>query len=716
MKTAWNDVNQVAAQACHGVDNSARLTNLCILSALAFDRGLIANQNRWNDGTLRISLERLALSPLPTLSSSKTWASLASLAKRAAERIATAGGADQLVSAFQSADTQQKTRGAYATPSAFSEIIARVTLLPLVNKNSPPSVIDPSAGAGAFLTAAIKILGHGTTNEELRSIVYAMHGVEIDPAARELCCLLIWIDAARAKPELRRIAENVVVGNALTRDWHDQSGRFDALLMNPPWESLRHAIAGNDSLARQREETIGRLNTSEILAHDLPPLFSAQGAGDKNLFKAFVELAPHLIRESGRIGALIPAAFASDLGLAALRRRYLEHFQLDSWTAFENRRRYFPIDTRYKFGVLIGTRSASPTAGLSVRSFATEPYEVEAEHVSLTRGMIDQFGGTSRMIPELKDDIEVQVMRCMFEHGTPFFSLGALGLVRYRREIDLTLGRFAKKFDRADSYTQLQRNIDGSYCSPEGVILTPLLEGRMVGRYDPFQKSWRGGSGRTAKWEMNGPRPLGQCTPQFLIEACKPTPSRLAICDVTSATNTRTVHATLVPDTWTCGNTAPVLTFQSHEFAAAALGILNSMVFDWMVRRLVGGLHLNKFYLSSFVWPAVGLQAINRIGKLVAKITQQKPRSISYAGGVVAREDAAKDPQNLARLEAELEKEVALGFGLDTEMLACILSTDRSDRRGFWRYFDANPAIQKAVHDMLSEYYLEQPLRISAVA
>src|SRR5581483_2502109 len=129
---------------------------------------------------------------------------------------------------------------------------------------------------------------------------------------------------------------------------------------------------------------------------DLPPLFSAQGTGDRNLFKAFVELAPHLVRDGGRFGALIPAAFASDLGMAPLRARYFNHFQLESWTSFENLRRHFPIDGRYKFGILVGSRSMRGTSSIAIRSFATEPHEVSAEHVILTTQMIKKLGGESQ--------------------------------------------------------------------------------------------------------------------------------------------------------------------------------------------------------------------------------------------------------------------------------------------------------------------------------
>jgi hypothetical protein len=44
---------------------------------------------------------------------------------------------------------------------------------------------------------------------------------------------------------------------------------------------------------------------------------------------------------------------------------------------------------------------------------------------------------------------------------------------------------------------------------------------------------------------------------------------------------------------------------------------------------------------------------------------------------------------------------VAKAFNLDVDMLQRILSPDRSDRRGFWRYFAANPSLFLAIRNVL---------------
>jgi hypothetical protein len=721
MRAAWNAVRLAAQEVVHSAESAVRVSNLCILAALAFDADLLRGLRRrsWGPELLRDFIEHIALTPIPKLgSSNKAWTRLASLARQAALLAESAGGPDEWVAALQAVDFGRKTRGAYATPSSFANVLARVTLKPYLERGKTPRIVDPSAGTGALLLAALRVLGEQVSSRELRSIVYNIHGVEIDAASRELCCLFLWINSARAKADLNRISENIRLDNAITRDWWSSKlGAFDVLVMNPPWESLRHVLSQTDPQASSRIETISRLSIQSGVTRDLPPLFSAQGTGDRNLFKAFVELAPHLMHNGGRIGALIPAAFASDLGMAPLRSYYFKHFQLERWTSFENRSGHFQIDRRYKFGILVGNRSVDGTKSIAVRSFATEPQETSANHLTLTKRLIKKLGGPTLMLPELCNEAEVKILSRMFECGSTFFAAGSLGRVFYRREIDLTLGRAGSKFRRFH-VNKLKRCGPDRFRSAAGRIYVPLVEGRMVGRYDIFQKSWISGSGRTAKWEMNEERPIGKCIPQFVAEPRKRDEFRLAICDVTSATNTRMVHASLIPPDWSCGNTAPVLSFQSRETVLAGLAILNSLVFDWMTRRLVAGVHLNKFYLANLVWPILEPAKVKYLAHLAASMVKLFPRATFDPGMRTGEPNVAIAQINeRVRIEAEIEREVAMAFNLESAMLRRMFSVDQSDRRGFWRYFISNPASMNSVNVMLDRYDLHDcsPL-ISAVA
>lgn len=681
MSELWRSVHATAIGVCP--DGNLRLANLAVAAAARYARQS-RRRAKWNGDLLRKTVEDLALSALPRLSTSAArWDKLAEAALQAAPLGHYLDGMHAWAAAYQAATSTQKSLGAYATHHAFARMLALVAVAPLAGQGTL-RVVDPSAGAGNLLLAYLEQVGLQGTDAQNRRVIRSLYGVELDPAVRELCCLLIWLVGEQAQVTLGDVAANIALGNAITFDWCGQHDPFDIVLMNPPWESLRHEAS--DDKAGERAKTIERLANPSVGHPGLPLLYSAQGKGDRNLFKPFVELAPHLLREGGRMGALLPAAFASDAGMAPLRERYLEQFEIAQWTSFENRLGLFPIDSRYKFGILAATRSTEGTREFYVRAFATRPEEVLAPHVVLSREDVDLLGREYHIIPEISNEGELSTLRKMLTHGTRFFEPGCVGRVVYRREVDLTLAR-----GEFQSFAEAKpkRNEDGTF-SKAGRPLVPLVEGRMVGQFDCFQKSWVEGRGRTAVWKDNAKEPLSECTPQFVISPAWNFRPRVAFCDITSATNTRAMIATLVPPEWRCGNTAPVLEFDTPTQALVGLGILNSMVFDWMVRRMMAGLHLNKFILEGLVWPKLEAHDIARVAASTRRVCACHPRS----GLLEGRRGAAgpRTHQDWVRAAAAIEVTVARGFGLDGEDLARIYDENRENRRGFWRYFESVPA------------------------
>ena len=116
----------------------------------------------------------------------------------------------------------------------------------------------------------------------------------------------------------------------------------------------------------------------------------------------------------------------------------------------------------------------------------------------------------------------------------------------------------------------------------------PLYEGRMIGQFDFSQKGWVSGKGRNAVWREI-PWAQKQTEPQYLMARQdylrgdrSERGQKLAIMDVTSSTNVRTMIASTVADL-PCGNSAPVLVC-SPEVHAPLCAILNSIGYDFALR------------------------------------------------------------------------------------------------------------------------------------
>jgi hypothetical protein len=163
-------------------------------------------------------------------------------------------------------------------------------------------------------------------------------------------------------------------------------------------------------------------------------------------------------------------------------------------------------------------------------------------------------------------------------------------------------------------------------------VALPLYEGRMIGQFDFSQKGWVSGKGRSAVWD---PVPWDNkiLQPQYLMSAKvyesevlewytanvsgslgssaivadhgrlaqrqEPVSwwlqqsMRVGFMDVTSATNARTMISAAIPG-FPCGNKVPVLFLQTgrnHVLSA----ILNSFVFDYVMRQRLSGLSINYY-------------------------------------------------------------------------------------------------------------------------
>jgi hypothetical protein len=126
------------------------------------------------------------------------------------------------------------------------------------------------------------------------------------------------------------------------------------------------------------------------------------------------------------------------------------------------------------------------------------------------------------------------------------------------------------------------------------------------------------------------------------------------------------------------------------------------MVFDWLARRVVSGLHLNKFYLNSIVWPRLTDELIDTLAEISLALTSANPRFADLCDpAVIGRKTPIDD---YVDFHVTIERIVALGFGLTKTMVQEVLSEQPTDRRGLWRHFASDPQA-KVIKAALIERY-----------
>ena len=596
---------------------------------------------------------------------------------------------------------ERRRRGAFATPAGLAAALARQAL-PAAG-SAALRVVDPACGPGALLRAAFaRLLTLGAPAAEALA---ALHGVDADPVAVELCRAVLAADARAAGVDVAAAAlrSTIVVGDALLGpeagrdgglDWPQVfpdvlavpgarpepvtgwRGGFDAVVLNPPWERLKVARrdwggAPPEQLREQRAEAARSVRHGG--RHPLT------GAGEVNAYLPFLETSWRLLAPSGRAAAVVPAGVVSDRSSSALLRALLEQDVLDSVRILAGERGLFDgVSSRVGAAVLVlrgGPHAtcvpAGPRRGASVALGVADPdadpgpraWRVDAAAVALVNP-------NTRTLPAFGSADEARLVEGVHRRVP----------VLVRRNAD---GEIVDDPWQLRLITPLHMTRDApSFRVAPGAELLPLWEAKHAGLLDH-----RGGSrGLPRYW-----------VPAELVERrYGPLAARgwlAGFRNVTTSDSVRTLLPCALPVVGV-GNSLPLLSAPRLPLLLAALA---SLPIDHLARCRHAGPNLNFFKLeqvpvpppSAYDGPApwrpsvtVEQWVLRRFAAAVAWTTElaalaQELRDL----GVEVPEPLAPHPADVRdRAFAELDAAHAVLLGLTRAELDVVLSTFRELR------------------------------------
>ena len=476
------------------------------------------------------------------------------------------------------------------------------------------------------------------------------------------------LDSLQAMRQKWRTQDSLLVPDEV---WHSMaSDGFDVVVANPPWEKVkltRHEFIkakGSDRHygSSYSEDGLTGYETAKSqkvrLAADLVSRYPSLARGEPDLYVAFTELALTLTRDGGMGALIVPGGLIRSKNTEGLRRELFGYSRKLCFTVMANRARHFAIDTRFKFLVVNYTKAA--TGVRKVRRIGMAHAHADDNGVLARRV-------TSLALPvlkELRPDLTLPEVRTapewrLFERmqSRPVTDGSDLKLwqAAFCREVDMTHGRphFVKD------------------ALPDCL---PLIEGRMVQPHRLGCKAYVSGEGRSAKWR-NLPPGQSAIQPQFWVRTDGLSPgavervgrTRVGFCDVTGQTNERSMMAAIVPPGLACGNKVPTVEFpndRSERRLLLWLGIVNSLPFDWLMRRVVTTT-VNYFVLSSIRLPML------EIGSLPAQRLVDISRRLTGldSSGVGTLEGCRR----IARLRAEADAIIANAYGCSEDDLQMII-------------------------------------------
>jgi len=341
-------------------------------------------------------------------------------------------------------------------------------------------------------------------------------------------------------------------------------GGFDAVIGNPPWDTLRADTGTRSERDRRRQE-----HATELRFFRDAGLYRLQGLGHVNRYQLFLERALQLTRPGGRLGLILPSGLATDHGSAVLRRALLDATAIDRLIGFDNRRGIFPIHRDVRFLLLTATRSGY-TERLSC-SFGRTKVEwldglpdaaahdpADARPIVISRSLLSECDPEHLRIPLLAGANDLGILANIVATVPPLGSERGWGIA-FGRELNATDDR---RHFVARAQTSARQVLD-------------VIEGKHV---EPF---------RLRRHTSALVVPISVA--RSLLDAARTFERRrLAYRDVASATNRLTLIAALLPPGTVSTHT--LFCLKTRLGAASQyclLALLNSLVANYLVRLQV---------------------------------------------------------------------------------------------------------------------------------
>ena len=462
-------------------------------------------------------------------------------------------------------------------------------------------------------------------------------------------------------PEVFPNGFSVVLGNppwdVVLPNTKDFVADFDPRVLDAPTRTQRAAIeqavlsrpgvtaafeayrAGFDRLKRVADR---------LYRHQRIRVGSAPTGGSLDLFRLFAERNMELAAADGMIGVLMPSAFHANEGSSGVRRLYLDQTELRWCLSFENRRRIFDIDSRFKFDLIVARRPG-PTYSLRCGFYleAIEDAQDPARIMNYTRTFLKLAGGASETPLELRGMQDLRLAQTFFARPERLAGWCAEHGLRFGNDLHMTA--------------------DAALFRPAGGAEMVLHEGKTFHQYSDC-------------WDTS---------PRYGVTAAGLPPAvarasgyyRLVFRDIARSNDERTMIACIAPFRVVFGHTATVeKTPWARPNADALLlcAVFNSFAFDWLARQKAAT-HLSLYLLDAL--PMV------RFGEVACRFLAHAALLLScrHAGyRALWREQvggARVGPADRRTLLARIDAVVAHGYGLDRDGYARVLGgfSHRSD-------------------------------------
>lgn len=513
-------------------------------------------------------------------------------------------------------------------------------------------------------------------------------------------------------------------------------GGFDVMCGNPPWDKLQMEdekwFLGKDndivdaSNQSARDKKISALeNTNPKLydeymdaRHDITSQsnfvknsgrFTLTNCGKIELSSLFAEICLQFSKEAW--GLVLPTGIAVNDSNKAFFSKLVDENRLISLYDFENREALFDIHRMFKFCLLTaGKQQAKPRAVQGGFYLTRLDHLLDPNRIyTLQTSDFALLNPNTKTCPTFRTSRDAELTAKIYRNCGHIIENEKTGDNPWKVKFGsmFNMSTDSNLFRTYEQLTDAGATLSGNrFTAPDGTVYVPLYEGKMIWHYNHHYGTWPTGGNRPnaidspSLEEMQDP---SSCImPWYWVPEAEvrnnlkskgwDTRLILAFRDIARAADSRTFIVAGVPDAFGVGNTATLACCGVP--AAALLGQLACIPFDYVTRQKIGGTHASVNYVKQF--PILASDQIPddirwEMAKRVIELTyfnhdmdawaeelwkEMTEEQRSEMPNVGRKEPFIFDPDRRAVLQAELDAIVAHLYGLTTDELRYILDPE----------------------------------------
>lgn len=528
-----------------------------------------------------------------------------------------------------------------------------------LNEITSISFADFSCGGGNFIIATIDYfenlferwnIGEESKLELLKAIALNISAIDVDCLALEVAKLnlllkikqpslykslnekfnhanfLLQSDFATDESKKTEVFSNGFIYHEQLSLSKDKLKSYDVILGNPPWEKIRfeekkfYALYSNtvakNHFKSSRSTAITQTEFSNVQLAEYSKefkleiekaksylkknsFFNLSNNGELNTYALFTDAAVKLKTKRGVVGLVLKSAIVtSPVNQNLFKYLTKENFIVAIYD-FINRKKIFNIDSRERFCFLLLGHSKSKKLHVSMNLCKVSEIEKAKSEIELSYESLKLLNPYTGMLPNLSNKREADFL-LRVSNDFPFFK-NVYENVRFGRIVHLT--------NHAEFITK-EKTEDN----------VPIYEGKFFNQFDGKFSGFNGvadelryGNKSSSVNIDESKKEISDYYPEsrFFISAKKwqqlsknhKEKFMLAWRSLTSATNTRTCIATVLPFVPALQSVQFLTTNQNDLLYLS--GLFNSVVFDFILKKKLSGIDLTQSVINQMPIPSI---------------------------------------------------------------------------------------------------------------